>query len=197
MNETKKYKNSWLNWLGLITFALFLAFAWFFAAAWQFVIPAYIPLYAYLLYALLCSLVFLPFLLAGRFRRTKVTFQVVFVITVVLLWFFPMSSRQPFLRDLSSVRPGMTVAQVNAIMGKYMKGTGWPPNPFDSGASSPNTLTVLPHGSTHQTKTNNKGEMEIADAITYRHSDEAEYNSDWGVVSFKNGRVVKTEFMPD
>lgn len=195
--KTTKAKATWLNWLGLGAFALLLVVAWFFAAAMQLAIPAYLPLYAYLIYALACCLPFSPFIFAGRFRRAKISLHIVFLTSVALLWFFPMSSRQPFLRDLHSIQPGMTATQVNAIMGKYMTGTGWPANPFDAGASAHSTLTDVGSGLTHQTKTNGKGEIAIAGSITFRHSDEGEYNSDWGVVSFEKGRVVKVEFMPD
>jgi hypothetical protein len=133
MTETTQSKVTWLHWLGLGAFALFLVFAWFFGAALQLAIPAYLPFYAYVLYALTCCLPFSPILFSGRFCRTKIMLHAVFLAAIGLLWFFPISSRQPFLKDLYSVQAGMSVAQVNGIMGKYKKGTGWPANPLNAG----------------------------------------------------------------
>jgi hypothetical protein len=41
------------------------------------------------------------------------------------------------------------------------------------------------------------GELEIQDSITYRHSNEGAFNSDWAVVKFEDGKVVSKVFMPD
>ncbi len=40
------------------------------------------------------------------------------------------SSRKPFLRDFYSLRMGMTRGEVDAVMGRYLTGTGWPANPY-------------------------------------------------------------------
>jgi len=37
----------------------------------------------------------------------------------------------------------------------------------------------------------------VTGTSTYRHTNEGWGNSDWGVVTFEDGRVVQTEFMPD
>ncbi|WP_338864803.1 hypothetical protein [Myxococcus stipitatus] len=91
-------------------------------------------------------------------------------------------SRKPFMRDLSSVRPGMTVEQVEAIMGRYLRGTGWPENPFTRG-NAPGDFRA--------------GELQVADSRVYRHTNEGWGNSDWGVVRFEAGRVVDVTFSPD
>jgi len=54
------------------------------------------------------------------------SFTVVFAGLRCVNW----NSRKPFLRVLYSIHVGMTRVQVDAIMGKYLKGTDWPVNPF-------------------------------------------------------------------
>ena len=85
----------------------------------------------------------------------------------------------------------MTVDQVEKIMSRYMKGTGWV-LPTSSGK-----LTDVGTGVTLQTSNAPSGELMIEDSITYRHSNEGAFNSDWGVVKFKDGRVEGKIFMPD
>lgn len=109
--------------------------------------------------------------------------QPVRVLTSVVLLFLGFvagadTSRTRFLRDLYSIRPGMTPDQVRRIMAGYNEGTGWPPN-----------LLV--------DRVEPSGEFTVPGAIVFRHSDEPQYNSDWGVVSFKNGRVTQVRFDPD
>lgn len=190
-------KPAWRDWLLFVVFAILLVVVWFFVFGCQFLSPVLIPAWVHLGFVLACSLLFLPFVLVGRLRAVKAALHGLFLLTIAGMWFFPISSRQPFLRDLASVKIGMTSTQVNAVMGKYAKGTGWPANPFAAKSPGTDTLTELRSGSTHPTQTNRQGQMELIGSTTYRHSDEGEYNSDWGVVSFKKGRVVKVEFMPD
>lgn len=196
MSEPKS-QPLWMQVVGLLVFVFVLLFAWAFAALWQFAVPAYIPFYAYVLYALCCALLCVPFARAGSFRRTKIQLLSFCLFAIAMLWLIPLGSRQPFLSDLSSVQPGMTRAQVKAIMGQYMQGTGWPANPFSSSDGSTDSLTEIGSDSIYQTKNNAQGEMEIVDSLVYRHSDDGAYNADWGVIRFKNGRVVSVEFMPD
>lgn len=195
--EKSKTKASWRDWLLLVVFAILLVVVWFFVFGCQFLCPVLIPAWVHLGFVLACALLFLPFVLVGRLRPAKAAIHGLFLLTIAGMWFFPISSRQPFLRDLTSVKMGMTPIQVNVVMGKYAKGTGWPASPFAAKSPGTETLTELGSGSTHQTKTNRQGQIELVGSVTYRHSDESEYNSDWGVVSFKKGRVVKVGFMPD
>lgn len=195
-------KIKWTDYLGLGGYIVALGFLYFTATAIQFVWPAVISPYFHFGAILLCGLLFLPLIRVGRLRIAKAILCGLFLLAMVALWFSPVSTRQPFLRDLGRVEKGMTLAQVEAIMGGYMKGTGWPePPPFAKGSapqsSNPQNIKDLATGSTHQIEADKKGELQIVDAVTYRHSDEGEYNSDWGVVSFQNGRVSKVEFMPD
>jgi hypothetical protein len=87
------------------------------------------------------------------------------------------NSRKPFLRDPYSVRVGMAPSQVEAIMGKYLRGTGWPPN------------TVADRSA--------KGELAFPGTVVYRHTNEGWGDSDWGMVEFAGGKVVNVEFSPD
>ncbi|QSQ14203.1 hypothetical protein [Myxococcus landrumensis] len=95
-------------------------------------------------------------------------------------------SRKPFLRDLYSVRPGMTPEQVESIMGHYLGGTGWPESPFTTSGSAP-----------EDSRAGAPRELQIADSRVYRHTNEGWGNSDWGVVRFQDGRVVEVTFSPD
>jgi len=85
----------------------------------------------------------------------------------------PWNSRKAFLRDFRRIESGMSVAQVESAMSQYRKGTGWP----------------RPDGKA--------GEFAPPDSLVYRHATSGDYDSDWGVVRFAEGRVVATEFMPD
>lgn len=114
---------------------------------------------------------------------------------IISLYFLPTNSRKIFLKDLNKVKVGMSVLEVEAIMSKYMKGTGWPANP--NSKSSEGGLTEVGSGITMKTINSPSGELIIKDSITYRHSNKPEYNSDWGVVKFSEGKVISTNFMPD
>lgn len=92
------------------------------------------------------------------------------------LYLVPWSSRKPFLRDLRALRPGMSEAEVRQRMHRYVEGTGWV-NPFRAEAS-PEELT-------------------IPAALVFRHSDHPDFNSDWGIVHFAEGRVTAVEFNAD
>jgi hypothetical protein len=91
---------------------------------------------------------------------------------VAALHLIPWTSRKPFLQALSSIHRGMTVAEVKRRMAGYQEGTGWI-DPF-----------------TNQ-------EIKINGSLVFRHSDEARFNADWGIVSFQEGRVVEVRFEPD
>ena len=116
-------------------------------------------------------------LLYGRPIRDKLLILGLFVIVLFSVRFIDWNSRKPFLKDFYSIKEGMTAAQVEQIMGDYMKGGGRPLN-------SP------------QTEINERGEI-VTGTSTYRHTNEGWGDSDWGVVTFEDGRVVQTEFLPD
>jgi hypothetical protein len=109
--------------------------------------------------------------------RPRGVVLLLFAVVFVGLRWVNWNSRKPFLRDLYSVRVGMTPSQVEAIMGKYLKGTGWPAN------------TVADPSA--------RGELTLPGTVVYRHTNEGWADSDWGMVEFAGGKVVRVEFSPD
>ena len=99
-------------------------------------------------------------------------------VVAAILYLTPWSSRNGFLKHLRSIKPGMTVTDVNGIMRGYMQGTGIPPNPFAVPPSPP-------------------GQSTFQGALVFRHSEEPAYNADWGIVNLKDGRVTSVEFSAD
>ncbi len=79
--------------------------------------------------------------------------------------------RKQFLRDLDTIKLGMSESEVRRIMGDYSEGTGWN-FPAANGPAQ---------------------ELTIQDSIVFRHNDSA----DWGIVTFKDGLVSNVQFSPD
>lgn len=132
-------------------------------------------------YATAASLVFL--LAAIRRGRSTGIAAAVFIVGLLALHQIPWTTRKPFLRQLHGIRPGMTETQVRSIMFGYQEGTGWPVIP---GPESPPTTTAAGNGN-----------LTMANALVFRHSDDGRFNSDWGVIEFKAGRVSRVQFLPD
>jgi membrane protein implicated in regulation of membrane protease activity len=129
-------------------------------------------------------------------QRAQVTAFVVVSALIGLLYLVPWTSRKPFLRDLYSIEIGMDEAQVRQIMDGYIEGTGWPVRV--PGATQDVQQVIDPMGGgTYATAPTAAGEMGIADSIVFRHSTDAHFNSDWGIVKFQDGRVVDVSFSPD
>ena len=116
-------------------------------------------------------------LLYGRPMRERLLILTLFVMVAFSVRFIDWNSRKPFLKDFYRIKEGMTPAQVEQIMGDYMKGGGAP-------LGSP------------KTELNEQGEI-VTGTVTYRHTNEGWGDSDWGVVTFENGHVVQIEFLPD
>jgi len=117
-------------------------------------------------------------LLYGRPMREILLILGLFVMVTFSVRFMDWNSRKPFLKDLYRIREGMTPTQVEQIMSDYMKGDGRP--------LVPSRKDVF----------NERGEV-VTGTKTYRHTDEGWGDSDWGVVTFENSRVVQIEFLPD
>lgn len=128
--------------------------------------------------------------------RLKVTVYLVSVIAIVGLCLLPWNSRKLFLADLYSIQPGMSVADVDAIMAPYIKGSGWPANP-NASPGQPSTMHDVGSGRSYSLAPSIGNELKIEGAVIYRHSDAAEYNSDWGIVEFRNGKVLRITFSAD
>jgi hypothetical protein len=178
----------------ILTVGVLSAMAVAFAAFWEVLAALCLSGKSYALYALLWTVVLLPFLLYRASKR-KTAIYFLFLAALLVLYAVPWNSRKVFLKDFARVREGMTMPEVEAIMGKYMKGTGWPAPP--SATSTPKPLTEVGSGTTLMTTVSSEGELTIQDGIVYRHSDDGAFNADFGVVQFKDGKVVSTEFMPD
>lgn len=113
---------------------------------------------------------------------TKSVSYKLFVLLTLLALILPVrfinwDSRKPFLKDLYQIEVGMTEAQVEQIMGNYIKGSGWP--------ASPNPEASQP------------GELTLPQATIYRHTTMGWGDSDWGMVTYQDGQVVAIDFSPD
>lgn len=132
-----------------------------------------------------------------RSQLARIGALVAVIAVIATLYLVEWTTRKPFLRDLDRVRVGMTETEVRGIMGRYMEGTGWPANPFDTSTNATSTLTDVGSGSQYSTTTSPSGQMAIRDSLTFRHSNDGAFNSDWGIVSLSSGRVVRVDFLPD
>ena len=111
--------------------------------------------------------------------RLRLVVVALFVAAVLSVRLINWNSRKPFLRDFYRIEEGMTPAQVRESMGAYMGGS------FEG-----------PPGSHDDYVYDELGEL-VTGSVTYRHTDEGWGNSDWGVVTFEDGHVVQTRFLPD
>lgn len=178
MSATKalKYSNreSWVTFWLLVFVALFGAL--FLLAITG--IMGYVPGLAALIYGVVVTLLFSPLLLRGKSVARWVIFGLLLFV-IVALPIVPWTSRHGFVKDLYSIRPGMTVAQVEAIMERYNH--------------VPDAML--------NTKRLPSGELALvrSDLAIYRHVgyDDEAFNADFGRVNFENGRVVDVEFLPD
>lgn len=125
-----------------------------------------------LAWGMVSLLVMVP-LLRGVPARGRVVLPLVFAAALMAVHLTPWNSRKVFLGDFRDIRPGMSLAEVDAIMAGYLRGTGWP----------------HPDGT--------PGELRLADSVVFRHAKTGNYNSDWGVVRFADGRVTEATFLPD
>ncbi len=111
--------------------------------------------------------------LGSHSRRMALIASLVILLGLLGVYFTAWNTRKPFLRDLAKVKQGMTPVQVEAIMGRYIHDPGWTPS----------------KGSTN--------EFPPVGAVYFRHATSGNYNSDFGIVLFKDGLVVETQFLPD
>ncbi len=111
--------------------------------------------------------------LRGVRRRWLVVGLLATLLAFLGIYRTPWNTRKPFLRDFRTIQPGMTVAEARGIMARHIVGTCWPSHP---GSDT---------------------ELQLQNSMVYRHSDEGEFNADWGIVRIRDGRVVGTEFSAD
>lgn len=143
----------------------------------------------------------------SRRRWAKIACAVAWIAVIVLV-LTPWHPRKRFVRDLDSVRPGMTVDEVEAILGKYVKGSGWavpagPPPPV-RGPDDPVDEDAARRASEAQAAYESPAypagdaRAHATGTMTYRWcTTGAAFNADWGQVTFEDGRVVQVEFLPD
>jgi hypothetical protein len=105
-------------------------------------------------------------------RSKRVRLMIATNALILALYLVPWSTRKPFLHDLYSIKPGMTLAEAERIMARYKRGTGW---------------TIPGAGQ----------EVSPAGSIVFRHSDDGLFNADWGVVTIQAGKVIDVRFDPD
>ena len=118
--------------------------------------------------------------LGGR-RRWMFGLLGVAAAAVVALVITPWHPRKAFVHDLESVRPGMTIDEVEHRMGRYLKGAGakW----------GQSVAPAYPEG---------EARTHAAFTMYYRwNATDGAYDSDWGRVDFEGGRVKDVEFLPD
>ncbi|MBN8551036.1 MAG: hypothetical protein J0M12_17115 [Deltaproteobacteria bacterium] len=100
-------------------------------------------------------------------------------------------SRDDFLTVLGKVSPGMPKVEVDRLFKKYMKGTNWPY------ASGPSAELIGTRRGTFEVDTSKKDQLTLKNCDVYRHSNDGKYDSDWGIVCFKDGKVDWVDFAPD
>jgi hypothetical protein len=127
----------------------------------------------------------------------------------VLVVLVPWNPRKRFVNDLFTVRPGMSVDEVEAVMAGYIRGTGakWHvpqgPAPSVRGPEDPQDTAATARAraafDTHREPDYPAGQarLHVTGTITYRWSTDVKYDADWGQVEFVDGKVVKVEFLPD
>ena len=130
-------------------------------------------------------------LMVLRFHWSQAVAAVVLVAGIYAVSLIPWTTRKPFLRDLARVKMDMTLKQVEGIMSAYQTGAGW------GGAQSEIPGVTF----TSARKTGYAGKIgpdgTFTGSITFRHSDLTIYKGDFGVVNFRQGKVVGIGFPPD
>lgn len=99
--------------------------------------------------------------------QTRLTIVSICAVVILSTRFMDWNSRKPFLRDLLRLRNGMTGQQVKGMMARYT------------------------------TSQDTDDDTNTSATLYYRHSDDAEYNADWGKITMRGGRVVAVNFLPD
>jgi hypothetical protein len=127
----------------------------------------------------------------------------------VLVVLVPWNERKRFVHDVFSVRVGMSVDEVEAVMGGYIKGAGaaWhlpqAPDPRVRHAYDPADAAAVELAQARFDSYRAADYPTDVDrhyftgTMTYRWSERAAFNADWGPIEFVAGRVVNVNFMPD
>ena len=149
----------------------------------------------YLAFMLGCGLALsMPNSFSNQYAR--IASLLVIAVVLATLYLVPWTTRKPFLHDLYSIQPGMTEAQAREIMTGYMEGTGWPPYSADE-PHQEMTLDVPGFDAPFTAVVSEKGDLMLRGNIVFRHSNDGSMNSDWGVVTIDNSKVVSVAFSRD
>ena len=160
----------------------FLAFAFWFALSVFLILDVNFAVSVYLEFVVIYGGFWIlvgALLLVGRPARDKLLILGLFALLLFSVQFVNWNSRKTFLRSFHRIEVGMSAPQVEQIMLGYMK---------DYGGGSP--------GSWPQTQFDDEGAI-VNGSVTFRHTREGWGDSDWGVATFEDGRVVETRFLPD
>ena len=104
--------------------------------------------------------------------RQRVLLAGLLVTAVFAVRFVDWDGRKPFLRDFNQIQPGMTAAEVDAVMSDYIKQV----SPFVARSA--------------------EGLVQTG-AVSYQHTADATGDSDFGLITFAGGRVVGRTFYPN
>ena len=133
-------------------------------------------------------------LVISCFSRSKLAVYLTFICCLVILHQVPWSSRKPFLRDLRRIKPGMTVAEVEAIMAKYVGQPGlspWPTQTHGPRREYPVYSSAVEQGPAPDENDDTLYYLE------YRHTEHGDFYGDEGIVHFEKGKVSRVRFLPD
>ncbi|HEY8602478.1 MAG TPA: hypothetical protein VIL85_28910 [Thermomicrobiales bacterium] len=106
-------------------------------------------------------------LVYGRTYRMRLAVPIVVILCFFAVTLINWDTRKPFLRTLDTLRPGMTVEQVDQLMAPYYRAPAAP------------------------------GSMTTEGSVGYRHANAPWGDSDVGLVYFVDGRVIAHTFLPD
>jgi len=134
------------------------------------------------------------FIKKSKARIMKLALLIFSLSLLTYLHIAPWSSRRVFLDDLDKIKIGMDKKDVQTIMQNYMIGTGWN---IPSEVKKVQSVEDAGSGQKYEANLSSSRELMIKNSIVFRHSNDAVYNSDWGIVKFENDIVVAVSFSSD
>lgn len=165
------------------------AIVWVFALEWV-VTAAWLSPVGWALALAPAALLVLGALLPAATPRARVRgIAVAGLLLSVFVVLVPWNDRKRFVQALFSVRVGMSVADVDAVMDGYLEG----PGPKWQLAPASDRHALVAGGPIDETTPR----AQFTGTKTYRWSERAEYDSDWGQVGFVDGKVASIAFLPD
>ncbi len=116
-------------------------------------------------------------LLRNRSGQQRIWWALLAVLVLFTISRIDWNTRKPFLRDMNSIQIGMSTNDVEEIMSDYRQVDDWVSKSSSEGPFTENSSSL--------------------DTLVYRHTDLGWGDSDWGVVTLREGKVVKVHFSPD